>query len=472
MATGEPSTDDSNSTTRLLWNIDLRIIPILAILSIFQGFDHLSLSAGLEAHSKEDLGLTDSQYKALYYSVDPLLALVQIPSNVLLWKLGRPSLYLAAFSGLWGVVCILRAYTSTFGGALACRILMGLFEGVLYPGGVYLISCWYTSTELALRIGIFTSAQFMSSAVTTFLFTWLVSEPAQPSNTSFYRWVFVTFGSLTMGFSVIAMIVLPDMPWNTSRWITEPQISLATLRLIGDRNKDDIRNDAMTNSFHSIIHNLRDATFWLYVLNTFSNVNCLDPIFNDILSALHVSRAATLGLVTLPFLVPLVLLLFNAWNSDRMRERFMHGQWPSAVGLLGFIAGVICLRPEVRYLTVLGGFVSNIGYAVNMAWMVENFNAPPGRRAVAIAAINSFKIVFSLWIPFTYLKSQGPRFTLAFCINGALCAVSLVSSNILKARLQRFNESMDQGDFEEAAVRRSLRDDVKATENADFRFTL
>jgi len=76
---------------------------------------------------------------------------MQIPSNLLLTRV-RPSLYLGLAMAAWGVISAAQSATQSFGGLLACRILLGVVEAPFFPGAIMLMSSWYTRNELAHRI--------------------------------------------------------------------------------------------------------------------------------------------------------------------------------------------------------------------------------------------------------------------------------------------------------------------------------
>jgi len=76
---------------------------------------------------------------------------MQLPSNLLLTRV-KPSVYLGIAMAVWGVISAAQAATKTFGGLLACRILLGVVEAPFFPGAIMLMSSWYTRAELAHRI--------------------------------------------------------------------------------------------------------------------------------------------------------------------------------------------------------------------------------------------------------------------------------------------------------------------------------
>ena len=52
--------------------------------------------------------------------------LAQVPSNLVLNYVGRPSLYLGFFIVAWGTVSALTSLVTNYGGILACRFVLGL----------------------------------------------------------------------------------------------------------------------------------------------------------------------------------------------------------------------------------------------------------------------------------------------------------------------------------------------------------
>ena len=49
---------------------------------------------------------------------------------------------------------VLTGITHNFVGALLTRFFLGFIEAAFLPGALYLLSCWYTKREIALRYTI------------------------------------------------------------------------------------------------------------------------------------------------------------------------------------------------------------------------------------------------------------------------------------------------------------------------------
>lgn len=79
--------------------------------------------------------------------------IAQLPSNMLLTRV-RPGIYLPCTTLIWSGVSIATAFTTNASTLFTVRFFLGITEAPLFPGAVFLMSCWYTRKELALRTSI------------------------------------------------------------------------------------------------------------------------------------------------------------------------------------------------------------------------------------------------------------------------------------------------------------------------------
>jgi len=57
---------------------------------------------------------------------------MQVPSNLLLNKLGKPSLYPPSCMVIWGLISGLTAACQNYGGLIACRFMLGFIEAAYF----------------------------------------------------------------------------------------------------------------------------------------------------------------------------------------------------------------------------------------------------------------------------------------------------------------------------------------------------
>ena len=88
----------------------------------------------------------------------------ELPSNLIIKNYVRPSRWIAFITTSWGIIATLTGVVQSYGGLIACRLLLGLVEGGLFPGAAIYLTFFYTKRELALRIGyLFVSAAIAGS---------------------------------------------------------------------------------------------------------------------------------------------------------------------------------------------------------------------------------------------------------------------------------------------------------------------
>lgn len=82
---------------------------------------------------EKDLGLEGSQYQTAVSLLFVTYIASELPSNLVIKKF-TPSRWLSFITTAWGIVATLTGVTQSFGGLVACRIILGALEGGLFPG--------------------------------------------------------------------------------------------------------------------------------------------------------------------------------------------------------------------------------------------------------------------------------------------------------------------------------------------------
>lgn len=76
----------------------------------------------------EDLNLDGVQWNIVLSVFFVPYVLLEVPSNMLLKKFKRPSVYLGTLITIWGIVMTMMGVVKNFAGLLVTRILLGVFE--------------------------------------------------------------------------------------------------------------------------------------------------------------------------------------------------------------------------------------------------------------------------------------------------------------------------------------------------------
>jgi len=149
---------------KLVRKLDASVLPVIFIITIMNYIDRSGIATARLQGMQQDLHVTDVQYATviaiLYASYCP----AQIPSNMILNKVTRPSWYIGGCVILWGLTSALTGITKNFAGILTCRVFIGLPEAAFYPGSIYLLSRWYTKKELTFRCAFLLAAALVAYA--------------------------------------------------------------------------------------------------------------------------------------------------------------------------------------------------------------------------------------------------------------------------------------------------------------------
>ncbi|KAK4943530.1 hypothetical protein LTR28_008423 [Elasticomyces elasticus] len=176
----------------------------------------------------EDLKMTGNHYNiALFIFFIPYI-LFEVPSNIIIKRVA-PSTWLSIIMVLWGISTIGQGLVTNFGGLVACRFLVGIFEAGLFPGCVYLISMYYKRYELQWRFSLFFCASILAGAFGG-LFAYALAHMAGIGGYNGWRWIFIIEGLLTVAVGLASKWMVVDWP-ETAKFLTEDERALLIARL-------------------------------------------------------------------------------------------------------------------------------------------------------------------------------------------------------------------------------------------------
>lgn len=142
--------EDKQRSKRLRRKVDLRFLPLCAFIYLLNYLDRGNIGAAriMNEETNDDIlhvTNTTSQGYAIAVSMFSLAyALFEVPSNWIMKRYVRPSLWLSILLFGWGALTIGFTGVKTYGQIVGLRFLIGVFEAGFYPGyrmsGVYPIS--------------------------------------------------------------------------------------------------------------------------------------------------------------------------------------------------------------------------------------------------------------------------------------------------------------------------------------------
>jgi MFS family permease len=146
-----------------------------------------------------------------------------------MYRLVPPHIYISLCVFAWGLVASFQCLTTSFGGLVVLRALLGIAEAAFGPGVPFYLSLFYRRHELAFRNGLFISAAPLATSFASSL-AYLIIKFSSNGPISPWRTLFLVEGFPSVVASVFAWFLIPDSP-GRARFLTRRQRTVAQQRL-------------------------------------------------------------------------------------------------------------------------------------------------------------------------------------------------------------------------------------------------
>ncbi|KAI5208169.1 MFS general substrate transporter [Aureobasidium subglaciale] len=437
---------------------------LFVLIYIMNYLDRNNMAAARLKGLQEDLKLSDTQYATCLSILYVGYILMQVPSNIIINRITRPSWYIGAAMLLWGLISTLSGVAKGFGGMVAIRFMLGFVEAAFLPGALLILSKWYTRRELTTRNAILFCGNLISNAFSALVGAGVLSNMQGVLGHAAWRWLFWIEGAVTMGVAIAAALILPDLPTN-SRGFTEEELQVAQLRMIEDVGEadEDSKEDGV---FDGLFMALKDTKIYVFMLTFTAYVVGLsfNAFFPSLTKTLGFSYVPTLLMSAPPWAFACIVSLINAWHADRTQEKFWHIVGPICIGLVGFIINMSTLNTAARYIALFLQASSYAGFIVFYSWISSSFPRPPAKRAVAIALVNAFSQLGNIAGSYVWdLTDNGYR--KSYGIVTAMFGLTIVGCVVMKMILVNLNKKLEAG---EAAAWASRPDVAEHTAEKEF----
>ncbi|KAG9231960.1 major facilitator superfamily domain-containing protein [Amylocarpus encephaloides] len=439
---------------RLRRKIDIRLMPMIVLMYIMNYLDRNNIAAAKLAGIIEDLHLVGDQFQTSVSILFVGYLLMQVPSNLLLNKIGKPAIYLPICMIVWGIISAVTAACYNYGGLIACRFMLGFVEAAYFPGCLYYLSCWYTRKELGFRTAIFYSGALISGAFSGLIAAGIKYGMDGSLGLRAWRWLFIIEGAITIVIAIISFWILPNFPRTTS-WLTEEERALAVWRLEEDIGAEDWLDSKHQSFKEGLKLAFSDIKTYVLMVLLFGIVasGTVTNFFPTVVKTLKYNDVNTLLLTTPPYVLAVITTFLNSWHADRTGERFYHITAPLCFATFAYILAAATTKTGPRYLAMMlmvpGVYT---GYVVALAWISNSLPRPPAKRAAALAFINAISNTSSIYASYMYSPSMGPRYVIAMSVNCAMSVMAMLAALTLRLILVRLNKKLEQGIFVEGAI--------------------
>ncbi|KAE8387363.1 major facilitator superfamily domain-containing protein [Aspergillus alliaceus] len=297
----------------ILFKLDTRILPILALLFLCSFLDRTNVGNAKILGLEHDLNITSHQYD-IGLSVFYLTYICsELPSNLILKK-ASPRVWLPLLTMVWGTITMCLGFVRNFAGFVAVRAILGAAEGGLLPGMVLYLSSFYKRGDLALRIGLFYTAASLSGAFGGLLARGL-AEIGPRGGLEGWRWILVIEGLLTVVCGGLSYIGLPNSI-ETATFLTPEERSLAREEIRLD-NPSALQvspsvDDIETLRWSEVRRGLLDPQMWFSAAAYFAILSGLYSFGLFVLLVAFISDCLHLRGTIMLFTLPIAIVGYGA----------------------------------------------------------------------------------------------------------------------------------------------------------------
>ncbi|KAG2134831.1 MFS general substrate transporter [Suillus clintonianus] len=441
------SNDDPESISRkvlernLLRKLDFRTA-YLVLIYILNQMDRNNAAAARLRGFEEDLGMKGNQFNTLISSLYIGYVFTQTPSNLILTRISKPSLYLSSCMSLWGLLTTLIGISTNYYQALSSRFLVGFLEATFYPGAVYLLSRWYKREELGYRTAFFTAGIGISNAFGSLLASGILATMEGFLGYAAWRWLFFIEGYLTVFVGICGMFILPDFPSGPARWLTPAEHALARKRMEED---SEGHGPAETSSggFSDILSMMTDWRAWLVgtALSCCNASLSFNMFFPTLAATMGYSPTISLLLCVPPWIASTITAVAVARHSDATRERFGHMVFALLMLITGYVLAMSTMNFTVRYISLFFMAQAQVSNVILLTWISNTFARSSSKRALAIGFMNCIGTSGNTLSPYIWLSSWGPTYTNSCLICIALASICISLCWVFRQHLERLNEA-------------------------------
>ncbi|PHH92793.1 hypothetical protein CDD83_4952 [Cordyceps sp. RAO-2017] len=436
---------------RLLWKLDLQLIPWLSLLYLVCFLDRTNIGNAKIAHLERDLGIDpgSGQYAATLTIFFVSYAVFEVLCNFLLKKL-RPSIFIPSIIGnriLWGACMLGMGFVTNFSGLMAARWFLGVCEAGLFPGINYYLSCWYRRCEFGVRAAVFFSAAALAGS-----FGGLLAAAIQrldgARGLAGWAWIFIIEGGLTVAIGLASFFMVHDFP-DEAGFLSADDRARVLLRLRRDGQHSAEHEDFRPAALWAAAADWKTWVGALIYMGPLMPLYAFSFFLPSIIQAMgftdssHVVRNQLLSVP--PYAVAAVATVAVGLASDRLRRRGVFNVGCALVAVAGFVMLMASTAPAVQYA---GTFLAAAGIypsiSLTIAWVANNVEGVY-KRGVVLGVVIGWGNLNGIVSSNVY--RDPPRYLAGHAVVTAYLVVCMLGGSLLMYALLRLeNRRRRRGD--------------------------
>ncbi|KAJ6072369.1 hypothetical protein N7467_010454 [Penicillium canescens] len=446
----------STTERRLMAKVDWHILPCLCILYLLAFLDRVNISNAAILGLKEDLNITEgTKYNSALTIFFVPYILFEVPSNMLLKKL-KPHVWLPACMFMFGLVLVFQGLVNNWGGLMATRFFLGVFETGMFPGCFYLMGMWYKRSEAQKRFSFFFSSTSLAGAFGGLLASG-IGKMDGLRGYSGWRWVFIIEGVLTSVVALILFFFIADFPEDV-KWLNEEERTYMRAKLAKDVGK---AAHHVRMGKKEVLGVFKDYKVFI---GGFMYFGLIVPAYSyayfapTIIKSYGYDSIKTQLYSIPPWAASFGVSMIIAFFSDRMRQRFAFTMIPMAIAIAGF-AMLLTITSKAQTDAQYGALflVTSGCYSampVIVCWFAMNLGGHH-RRSVGTAWQVGFGNIGGIIATWSFVEKNGKTdyrtgyiISLSFvCFSIAACVAYLIA--IVYENRKRDRAAVDPASIDE-----------------------
>ncbi|KAI1339802.1 major facilitator superfamily domain-containing protein [Xylariaceae sp. FL0016] len=440
------SDEDTNfgiDEKKILRKLDLHLVPLIMLLYTFSFLDRVNIGNARLYHLEEDLGLVGNQFQVAVSILFVTYILFEVPSNLVL-KPFTPQRWICFIVLAWGIIALCTGFVQSYGGLIACRLLLGAVEAGLFPGLNVYLTFFYTKRELALRVGYL----FVSAAIAGALGGLLAYGIGQMDGIrglGGWRWIMIIEGIPSIILGIAVFFLLPNDPEHAYFLTPEEKKCMIV------RQGRDYGNTQSSQMFSKkdMMKAFKDWKVWLFCAAQFGADTMLygySTFLPTIIKGLGSWSTAEIQLLTIPcYAIGAMSYMTVAFLSDKKQMRGLFCVTFGIISVIGYGVLISDSAPGVHYFAcflVAAGLYVIVG--IPLAWLPSN-SPRYGKRTTANGLQLTIGNCSGIMSSFIYPSSQGPRYIKGNAISLSLVGMAACIYGFLWFWFSRENKRRDAG---------------------------
>ncbi|KAJ6021328.1 high-affinity nicotinic acid transporter [Penicillium herquei] len=426
--------------------LDLVIAPLIGAFNFLSFIDRSNIGFADTQGMSTDLNLKGTELNVAISIFYVFYVLSELPISMVAkrWKFERilPSLTIA-----FGAVTLGSGWITNYAGLAATRLILGLFQGCLFPCLALFVANWYKREELAVRMAFLFASSALAGAFGG-LVAFGIYHMDGAANIPGWRWIYIIEGCVTIAFGFVSFWLVPSS-FETAWFFNETD-------KVAMRRRAEVMHQYSGGrghfGFKHIVWAAKDIKTWLHACLQFCVITPLYG-FNNFLPIIIEDGLGFSSVQAQYLVIPVqmwgaIIYVAVAWLSDRLQRRYIFVMIFGSITALGYIL-ILCPIPAgaqyfSTFLITTGMYIIA---GINLSWTSLN-SAPDGKRGATMGITLTLTDLAGVVVGQIYPSKDKPKYYLGNGWTLGMVLLSLILFTAVKKVYDSRNEKKGNGERE------------------------